>query len=107
MGDVLEAAGDLADAEPLYRQSEESSTRSADRPGIMTSRVSLVKLLLDEGNFTHAEQLTRTTLQAFRDQSSGTGTLSLLTLLARSLLAQGKLPKPEKCSNKQKLLPAP
>ena len=89
-GDVLEGAGDLTGAEQLYRQSEESSTRSKDRSGILASRLSLAKLLIDQANFTGAEQLTRTTLQAFRDESTETSALSLLTVLARSLLAQGK-----------------
>jgi eukaryotic-like serine/threonine-protein kinase len=91
-GDVLLIRSNLPGARKSYDESLKLSTDLHSPVGIALSRSSLAGLALAEGKPADAESLARKAVDAFQEEKLGDQEADARNLLAKTLLAQGKLP---------------
>lgn len=89
-GQILEAQGDLAGARKAHEDALAIRTRMGEKSTIAESRLRLAILSIEEGHPADAEQPAREIIPQARQEKQPDTEIFAETVLARSLLAQGK-----------------
>ena len=96
LGDVSTAEGSFSVALDVYNQSIDLRTKIGEKGNVAESQMALGLLLLESGDAIGAESSVRDARDEFRKEGIGDDEILADTLLARILLAQGKLPDAQK-----------
>lgn len=91
LGDVLLAQDDMAGADKAYSESLEIQTKLGQDFGIASARLSLAGLELERGQAAKAETLARQAAEEFTAEKSADNGTQARDVLAKALLAQGKI----------------
>jgi tetratricopeptide (TPR) repeat protein len=91
LGDVSLARADLSGARKAYQEALDLFTKFNDQANTAGSRLSLAGLSLEEGNASDAEALARQAAEEFQKEKVVDQGAAAREILARALLAQGKL----------------
>jgi hypothetical protein len=85
------AEADLSGARKAYQEGLDLFTKVNDQDNIAEARLSLAALSLEEGNANDSETLARQAAQEFKKEKVVDQEAAAREILARSLIAQGKL----------------
>jgi tetratricopeptide (TPR) repeat protein len=88
MGVTLEYQGELADAEKVYSEAIRIAANPTNAAG---ARTNLAELYLSEGRPTESEAILRTAIKTFQEASWNDDAIWASAVLARALLAEGKI----------------
>lgn len=91
LGDVLLAEAELSGARKAYQEELDLFTKFGDQDNIAEARLSLAALTLEEGNTGDAEALARQAAEEFQKEKVVDQEAAAREIIARSLIAQGKL----------------
>ena len=95
-GDVLTAQGDLNGAHDKYNQAMTMRTQMGEKGNVAETQMALAVLLIEEAHAGDAENLLRPAREEFRKEGLGDDEILADSVLARVLLAQGKVAEAEK-----------
>jgi serine/threonine protein kinase/Tfp pilus assembly protein PilF len=91
LGEVLKAAGELTSARQQHEQSLAISSNLGQKRMIAESQLAVGDLALREGRLAEATDLARKAAGEFNEEKAADREASALALLARGLLAQGRV----------------
>jgi serine/threonine protein kinase/tetratricopeptide (TPR) repeat protein len=89
-GHVLFAQGRVAEAKSRYQEAL-AIRQAVVKNAVADTRLDLASVAMEEGRFTEAEGLARQTIAAYRDLKEPDSIAAASAVLARALLAQGKV----------------
>jgi tetratricopeptide (TPR) repeat protein/tRNA A-37 threonylcarbamoyl transferase component Bud32 len=104
MGDVLAARGDLNSAQKKYEEALAIKNQVGEKGASTEIRLALAQLAIEGGHPAAAEAPAREAAEEFRQERAADDELSAHTVLARSLLAQGKYPAAQEAIDRARAL---
>jgi eukaryotic-like serine/threonine-protein kinase len=89
LGDVEMVKGNLGEARKNYENASKLLSEAGDKPHMAINRLSLAKLIFEEGKFNDAELLARQAIQDFQTEKLTDDEADARGTLARILMAKG------------------